>query len=95
MASRIAALLLLGVVCLGFATAEVLVDCCLETTDKRVPLKIIDRHIVQEAGQGCDIGATAFITKIGKILCISHPSQEEWVRNYIKYLERNNKKNKA
>ncbi|XP_060894224.1 C-C motif chemokine 19a.2 isoform X2 [Labrus mixtus] len=88
MASRIAALLLLGVVCVGFVTAEIAVDCCLKTTSKRFPLIIVSSYVIQEAGQGCDIGATAIITKAGRTLCISHPSEDTWVGDYIKHLER-------
>ncbi|XP_041644239.1 C-C motif chemokine 19-like [Cheilinus undulatus] len=88
MASRVAALLLLGVICLGFVTAEVPVDCCLQTSSKRFPLHIVAHHMIQEAGQGCEIGATVIITKVGKQLCFSHPSVEPWVQNYIRHLEK-------
>ncbi|XP_076587583.1 C-C motif chemokine 20-like [Chaetodon auriga] len=88
MASRVTALLLLGVVCFGFAAAEIVVDCCLRTTDKRLPLQILDSYIIQDAGKGCDISATAFITKVGKKLCVSHHSKLAWVKNYINILDK-------
>ncbi|XP_074527112.1 monocyte chemotactic protein 1B-like [Halichoeres trimaculatus] len=84
----IAALLLLGVVCVEFSAAEVPIDCCLTTSSKRVPIQIIADHRIQEAGKGCDIGATVFETKKGVILCISHPSEEAWVRKTIRHLEK-------
>ncbi|XP_049907199.1 C-C motif chemokine 19-like [Epinephelus moara] len=87
MASRIAALLLLGVICIGFARAQVVVDCCLSVAEKPLPLQIIVSYNIQEAGRGCDISATAFITKVGRQLCVSHPKDKPWVRNHIKYLD--------
>nr|XP_046242341.1 C-C motif chemokine 19-like [Scatophagus argus] len=88
MASRAAALLLLGFICVGFATAEIAVDCCLRTTNKFLPLQILDHYIIQDAGKGCEISATAFITKVGRTLCVSHPSEEDWVKKHIAFLER-------
>ncbi|XP_069379410.1 C-C motif chemokine 20-like [Paralichthys olivaceus] len=91
MASRLAAaLLLLGVICTGFAGAEVVVDCCLSTTDKIFPLIRIESYVLQEAGNGCDISATVFITKNEKTLCIIHPKDSnkktKWVKSHIEHL---------
>ncbi|XP_070690437.1 C-C motif chemokine 13-like [Pempheris klunzingeri] len=88
MASRVAALLLLGVViCAEFAAAEIAVDCCLSVGVKRLPLQNLESYSIQEAGKGCDIRATRFITKVGRILCVSHPDDLPWVRNHIKHLD--------
>ncbi|XP_040011915.1 C-C motif chemokine 20-like [Xiphias gladius] len=88
MASRVAALLLLGVICAGFAAAEIAVDCCLSTTDRFLPLIKIASYTIQEAGRGCDISATVFITKAGKTLCVVHPSERAWVKSHIKLLDK-------
>ncbi|XP_059192473.1 C-C motif chemokine 21-like [Centropristis striata] len=88
MASRTALLLLLGVICLGFATAEVPVDCCLKVTEKRFPLQLILSYTVQEAGKGCDLSATAFLTKQGRRLCVSHPNDQAWVQSHITHIDR-------
>ncbi|XP_041793644.1 C-C motif chemokine 8-like [Chelmon rostratus] len=88
MASRVAVLFLLGVICFGFVAAEIVVDCCLTTTKRRLPIQILDSYIIQDAGKGCDIGATAFITKVGKTLCVSHHSELPWVKSYIDFLEK-------
>ncbi|XP_044053281.1 C-C motif chemokine 20-like isoform X2 [Siniperca chuatsi] len=88
MASRVTALLLLGVICVGFATAEIAVDCCLTIGEKRLPLHILVSYTIQEAGQGCEISATAFITKVGRTLCVSHPSKQAWVKAHIDFLEK-------
>ncbi|XP_034728826.1 C-C motif chemokine 19-like [Etheostoma cragini] len=88
MASRIAVLLLLGVICVGFASAEIVVDCCLTVAEKPLPLTIIHSYTIQERGKGCEISATAFITKVGRILCVSHPRDKAWVRSHINYLDK-------
>ncbi|XP_063346824.1 C-C motif chemokine 20-like [Pelmatolapia mariae] len=92
MASRVAALLLLGVLCFSFASGEIAVDCCLQAIDKRLPSKNIVDYIIQEAGKGCEISATVFITNHGRTLCVIHPSQKPWVRNLINIV---NKKKQA
>ncbi|XP_030273611.1 C-C motif chemokine 20-like [Sparus aurata] len=87
MASRVAALLLLGVICVGLASGQIAVDCCLKTSDKFLPLSRINGYVIQEAGQGCDKSATVFITKTGRTLCFSHHSKLQWVRGHIEALE--------
>nr|XP_020450727.1 C-C motif chemokine 20-like [Monopterus albus] len=87
MASRVAALLLLGIICTGFAAAEIVLDCCLDTTKKFLPRHILVGYSIQEAGKGCDISATAFITRAGKKLCVVHPSKGEWVQRHITFLD--------
>uniref|UniRef100_A0A3P8WGL3 Eotaxin-like n=1 Tax=Cynoglossus semilaevis TaxID=244447 RepID=A0A3P8WGL3_CYNSE len=80
----------------GGVHAEVVVDCCLSTTDKFFPLIRIESYKLQEAGQGCDISATVFITKTEKTVCIVHPTEEnkktKWVQTHIEYLEKKKKK---
>ncbi|KAI3372517.1 hypothetical protein L3Q82_022996 [Scortum barcoo] len=50
MASRVAALLLLGIICVGFASAEIAVDCCLLSTDKYLPRQVIVSYNVPYKG---------------------------------------------
>ncbi|XP_042370143.1 C-C motif chemokine 20-like [Plectropomus leopardus] len=87
MASRIAVLVLLGVICVGFAAAEIPVDCCLTISEKPMPLQIIVSYNIQDAGNGCEIDATAFFTKNKRTLCVSHPKHKAWVRGHIEYLK--------
>ncbi|XP_034452112.1 C-C motif chemokine 20-like [Hippoglossus hippoglossus] len=99
MASRLAAaLLVLGLICTGFAGAEVAVDCCLSTTDKFFPLIRISTYTLQQAGEGCDISATVFITKTKNTICIVHPSEShkknKWVKAHIEHLDKNRKAQK-
>ncbi|RVE68637.1 hypothetical protein OJAV_G00093850 [Oryzias javanicus] len=69
MASRVAALIFLGLLFVQLASAEVPMDCCLSVSKNRLPAKIIVSYSIQEAGKGCDISATVFETKGGKRLC--------------------------
>ncbi|KAG7214336.1 hypothetical protein INR49_023153 [Caranx melampygus] len=81
MASQVAALLLLcSIICAEFAAAEVPVDCCKKASDSFLPRKVLQDYKIQEAGQGCDISATIFLTKGGKRLCIVHPNEQGWVQ---------------
>ncbi|XP_056150275.1 C-C motif chemokine 19b [Lampris incognitus] len=83
MASRVAALLLLAVICIGFAESEILVDCCMSVTDKPVRRSHITSFHIQE-GMGCSINATVLVTKIGRSLCVPHPNKSEWVKKLIR-----------
>ncbi|KAM9392334.1 monocyte chemotactic protein 1B-like [Pholidichthys leucotaenia] len=87
MASRVAALLLLGVICFELAAAEMPVDCCLHAADKRLSSKNIESYRIQNAGNGCDIDATVFYTVKGKKLCVVHPSKKQWVHHLIKIID--------
>ncbi|XP_069574872.1 C-C motif chemokine 21-like [Brachyistius frenatus] len=91
MASRAAALLLLGVVCFQFTAAEIVMDCCLKTSDKRLPSKILLSYSLQEAGKGCDISATVFVSRGGKTMCVVHPSEKPWVQRLITILDQQKK----
>ncbi|XP_033974495.1 C-C motif chemokine 21-like [Trematomus bernacchii] len=86
MASRIALLLLLGVICVGFASAQIAQDCCIKVAEKRLPLQILQSYTIQDAGQGCSISATVFVSKVGKTLCVPHPNDKAWVKSYIRQL---------
>ncbi|XP_068613323.1 regakine-1-like [Brachionichthys hirsutus] len=87
MATRVAALFLLGIFCVGFASAQILLDCCLKVSPKTLRLQLIDSYIIQDAGHGCEISATVFITKAGRTLCVSHPRDQGWVRKHIAFLD--------
>ncbi|KAM7391108.1 hypothetical protein PAMP_021824 [Pampus punctatissimus] len=91
MASRVAVLLLLGVICIGFAAGEIVVDCCLSTSNKHLPHSVLISYIIQEAGKGCDISATIFTTKKGRRLCVPPASQETWVQDRITFLDKKSK----
>ncbi|KAM4577041.1 C-C motif chemokine 21-like [Odontesthes bonariensis] len=93
MASRVAALLLLGIICFMFAAAEVPLDCCLKVSQRRLQSKNIVSYSVQDAGKGCDISATVFVNKLGKSLCVVHPQGNPWVQNIINILDKKKQAN--
>lgn len=39
--------------------AQIVVDCCLKVSEKRLPLHILVSYTIQGAGKGCEISATA------------------------------------
>ncbi|CAN9512908.1 unnamed protein product [Ophioblennius macclurei] len=88
MASRLSALLLLGIICLGFATGNAISDCCLSAVDKRVPPSLVQSYSLQRAGHGCGISATVIITKARKELCLLHPDDSSKVRKLLEALDK-------
>ncbi|XP_003213424.1 C-C motif chemokine 19 isoform X2 [Meleagris gallopavo] len=52
-------------------------DCCLRTSEKPIPRRIVQDYRMQLVQNGCDIPATVFITTRGKRLCA--PPQAPWV----------------
>ncbi|XP_062273020.1 C-C motif chemokine 21-like [Scomber scombrus] len=88
MASRIAALLLLGVICLGFASGQVAIDCCLSTSNKHFPHQIVKSYIIQEAGKGCEISATILKSQRGKNICAPEASKAQWVQDIINHVDK-------
>ncbi|XP_047448173.1 C-C motif chemokine 21-like [Mugil cephalus] len=88
MASRVAALLLLGVICFSLASGEMAVDCCLQASTKRLPSRNIVSYFIQDAGNGCEKSATVFITNSGRQLCVIHPSMATWVQKLITLVDR-------
>ncbi|XP_028270909.1 C-C motif chemokine 3-like [Parambassis ranga] len=88
MASRVAALLLLGLICFRLAAADVPTDCCLQTVDKKVPHQVVVSYYIQEADKGCSISATVFLTKNGRKLCVVHPSMSPLVQSVIDAVDR-------
>ncbi|KAM4616657.1 C-C motif chemokine 5-like [Polymixia lowei] len=82
-------LILTAVICISFTAAEVPADCCLTTTDKPFPAKYhIKSYTLQEAGKGCAISATVFISRTKKQLCTPHPDHSKWVKDYITAMQK-------
>ncbi|XP_017286306.1 C-C motif chemokine 21-like [Kryptolebias marmoratus] len=88
MASRVAALFLLGLVCFQLTEAQIPVDCCLKVSEKRLPSKNLVSYTIQEAGKGCDISATVFLNRHNMKLCVAHPDENKWVQKLIKILDK-------
>ncbi|XP_008415966.1 C-C motif chemokine 20-like [Poecilia reticulata] len=88
MASKVAALLFLGLICFHVATAQIVMDCCLSVSEKRLIPKNIVSYKLQVAGSGCDISAAVFLNKKGMKLCVVPPEGNQWVQNLIRTLEK-------
>ncbi|XP_005808851.1 C-C motif chemokine 20-like [Xiphophorus maculatus] len=88
MASKVSALLFLGIICFQVATAQIVMDCCLSVSEKRLIPKNIVSYKLQVAGSGCDISATVFMNKKGMKLCVVPPEGNQWVKNLIKTVDR-------
>ncbi|XP_043105935.1 C-C motif chemokine 19b [Puntigrus tetrazona] len=61
-------------------------DCCLTTSDRRIPKKVVTSFIVQTGDGACRIPATIFVTKKGLKLCAPFPSESNWVSKLIDYI---------
>ncbi|XP_067289449.1 C-C motif chemokine 19b [Pseudorasbora parva] len=58
-------------------------DCCLTTSDRRIPKKVVTSFTIQTSDGACRIPATIFVTKKGLKLCAPFPSENNWVSKLI------------
>ncbi|XP_067838490.1 C-C motif chemokine 19-like [Heptranchias perlo] len=88
-------LLLVSAVLWGVSQAsdegKSLQDCCLSTSSKEIPSRIVKDYTIQWPGNGCKIHAVLFLTKNKKHLCA--PPQLKWVRKLMAKV--NGKKSKT
>ncbi|XP_016093832.1 C-C motif chemokine 19-like [Sinocyclocheilus grahami] len=82
------ALLILSVSLWSCTTAQddVAADCCLTTSDRRIPQKVVTSFNIQTSDGVCRIPATIFVTKKGLKLCAPFPSENNWVSKLIDYI---------
>ncbi|XP_031750816.1 C-C motif chemokine 19 [Xenopus tropicalis] len=71
-------------------TGNIVADCCLKTSDKRIPPGAVRAYQLQSRSNGCTETAIVFITKSDKRLCA--PPQLKWVRKLIEKLDKAGKK---
>ncbi|CAN2390239.1 positive regulation of dendritic cell dendrite assembly, partial [Pristimantis euphronides] len=81
-------LLLCYLVCLQ-GTKQTVQDCCLQTSDKRIPYGAIIGYEIQARNKGCPIDAVLFLTYPSRKLCAT-PGLP-WVKKWIKKLDKRNK----
>ncbi|XP_054033786.1 C-C motif chemokine 19 [Dryobates pubescens] len=62
-------------------------DCCLRTSEKPIPRRIVQDYQLQLLKDGCDILAVVFITTRGKRLCA--PVEVPWVVRLQEKLDAN------
>ncbi|XP_028830193.1 C-C motif chemokine 19b [Denticeps clupeoides] len=89
-----AAVLLLACALWSCATAstEEAVDCCLRTSNRPIPHRIVKSYRIQAGDSGCTILATVFVTVKKKKLCAPDPFSSVWVSKLIQKLEKKAKK---
>uniref|UniRef100_A0A8C9RDR2 Chemokine (C-C motif) ligand 19a, tandem duplicate 2 n=1 Tax=Scleropages formosus TaxID=113540 RepID=A0A8C9RDR2_SCLFO len=66
---------------------EEAVDCCLTTSNKQIPRKVVKAYREQTTNGGCAIAATQFITVKDKTLCAPPPGRNDWVAKLIRRLK--------
>ncbi|XP_032433783.1 C-C motif chemokine 20-like [Xiphophorus hellerii] len=89
MATKAAALILLGLICIEFASAQIAVDCCLRVeSEKRLNPRNLVSYSVQRAGMGCDISATVFVNRKNMKLCVVPAEGNPGVQKLIDFLEK-------
>uniref|UniRef100_A0A8C7TRH6 Chemokine (C-C motif) ligand 19b n=1 Tax=Oncorhynchus mykiss TaxID=8022 RepID=A0A8C7TRH6_ONCMY len=96
MSLRVAALLLLASVLWSHvaASTDQALDCCLTTTDTKLPHRVVKSYRIQTVSGGCRIAATVFVTKKNLRLCAPPATKKNWVAKLIKQLKRKSHKGK-
>ncbi|XP_061672108.1 C-C motif chemokine 19-like [Syngnathoides biaculeatus] len=87
---RLAALLLVALLCSQPGAGQRLVDCCLSTSNKCFPHRFAASYYHQEAGNGCKYEATVILTKGGRKLCSPPQHASKCVQELIAYLDKRN-----
>ncbi|XDV54015.1 hypothetical protein PO909_022394 [Leuciscus waleckii] len=78
------ALLILSVSLWSCTTAsDGAADCCLTTSSRRIPQRVVTSFTIQTSDGACRIPATIFVTKKGFKLCAPFPSENNWVNKLI------------
>ncbi|OCU02758.1 C-C motif chemokine 19 [Xenopus laevis] len=71
-------------------TGNIVADCCLRTSDKRIPLGAVRAYQIQSQNNGCPKNAVVFITKTNKQLCSTQGLK--WVNKLMQKLDKLGKK---
>ncbi|XP_041760143.2 C-C motif chemokine 20 [Coregonus clupeaformis] len=65
---------------------QMVMDCCLEVSQKEIPPRIVTGYQPQVRGQGCSIDAMVFNTRKGRNLCA--PTGPAWVTDLMKHVDK-------
>ncbi|XP_015216869.2 C-C motif chemokine 19-like [Lepisosteus oculatus] len=68
---------------------NIAVDCCLDVSNAKIPMKIVKTYQKQSNRNGCKIEAMVFITKRNVKLCAPH--NEAWVKELTEKVDKRNK----
>ncbi|KAM4050509.1 C-C motif chemokine 21c-like [Anomaloglossus baeobatrachus] len=83
-------LLLCHLLCLQGAALPVQ-DCCLQTSDKKIPFGAIIGYEIQSKATGCAIEAVVFLAKTNPIRKLCAPPGMSWVKKWVKKLDKRKK----
>uniref|UniRef100_A0A8C1KS63 C-C motif chemokine 19-like n=1 Tax=Cyprinus carpio TaxID=7962 RepID=A0A8C1KS63_CYPCA len=61
-------------------------DCCLTTSNRRIPRRVVTSFTIQTREGACRTPATIFVTKKGLKLCAPFPSENHWVTELINHI---------
>uniref|UniRef100_A0A4W5PDQ9 Chemokine (C-C motif) ligand 19b n=1 Tax=Hucho hucho TaxID=62062 RepID=A0A4W5PDQ9_9TELE len=82
-------------VCVSAANTNEARDCCLTTTDNKLPRRVVKSFSIQTVSGGCRIPATVFVTRKNLRLCAPPATNNNWVTKLIKQLKRKSQNGKA
>ncbi|XP_029921564.1 C-C motif chemokine 19b [Myripristis murdjan] len=89
MSLRMTALLLASVLWyLAAANTHETADCCLTTSTKKVPHRVVRTYIIQTSDGGCRIPATVLITWRRIRLCVPPAAGNNWVAKLLRKVAR-------
>ncbi|XP_040191556.1 C-C motif chemokine 19-like [Rana temporaria] len=71
--------------------ANMVVDCCLQTSPKRIPSNVVTRYEVQTPEKGCRVKAVVFFTTHTPSLKLCAPLGNPWVVKLMKRLDNKKK----
>ncbi|KAK9975200.1 hypothetical protein ABG768_023253 [Culter alburnus] len=74
------------------AQADLALDCCLTVSHKVIPKQILLTYRKQIKGDGCSLDAVIFMTRKFRYLCAPPVTEEQWVKENIKFLDTRLKK---
>ncbi|XP_048029279.1 C-C motif chemokine 19b [Megalobrama amblycephala] len=81
------ALLIISVsLCSATAHSDGAEDCCLTTSNRRIPHRVVKTFTIQTGDGACRVPATIFVTKKGLKLCAPFPSENNWVSKLIDHI---------
>uniref|UniRef100_W5MAS9 C-C motif chemokine n=1 Tax=Lepisosteus oculatus TaxID=7918 RepID=W5MAS9_LEPOC len=73
----------------AYGDMNIAVDCCLDVSNAKIPMKIVKTYQKQSNRNGCKIEAMVFITKRNVKLCAPH--NEAWVKELTEKVDKRNK----
>ncbi|XP_029916409.1 C-C motif chemokine 19-like [Myripristis murdjan] len=77
--------LVIACCCYTVTEGQMVVDCCLRTSETAIDKRLVRDYKRQVLGQGCSIEAVIFETRKGIHLCA--PTNRQWVDELMKHVD--------